>query len=553
MTTLHSGGKFSNKVYHTAGGLHGVGVSVVNALAADLTVEVARERQVWRQAFSCGQPQGPIRSVGAASNRRGTTVGFVPDPDIFGAAARFDPARLHRMARSKAYLFRGVEIRWLCDGGLAGAAGLPERETFHFPDGLGDFLRSHLAERATITEGFFAGQAALADISAQLEWALAWPADEDGYAGYYCNTVPTPQGGTHENGLRSGLLRGLKAHAERTGAGKRIAPVTADDLLGGACVMLSLYLPQPQFQGQTKDRLASAEASRPIEAAIRDRFELWLGANAAAARELTDHVVGRAEDRLARRKAKDEVGRKTATRKLRLPGKLADCTREGRDGTELFLVEGDSAGGSAKQARMREFQAILPLRGKILNAASASADKLAGNKELHDLVTALGCGIGRHYREDDLRYDKVIIMTDADVDGAHIAALLMTFVYRELRPLIEQGHLFLAQPPLFRLAAGGDIAYARDDADRDRLLQAKPFKGRNVEISRFKGLGEMDPKQLRETAMDPKTRRLLRVGLAEAERNATEERVGDLMGRRPELRLAFIQANAALVRTELDV
>ncbi|WGF89971.1 DNA topoisomerase IV subunit B [Marinivivus vitaminiproducens] len=553
LTTLHSGGKFGGKVYHTAGGLHGVGVSVVNALAAELVVEVARNKQLHGQTFVRGRPTGPLAVLGAAANRRGTTVSFKPDPEIFGAGVRFRAEILHRMARSKAYLFRGVEIRWSCDAALAQAGKVPEREVFHFPNGLEDFLRATLAERAVLTEEFFAGQAPLADVGAQLEWAIAWPEDEEPFAAWYCNTVPTPLGGTHESGLRTGLLKAFKAHGERLGQAKRMAAVTADDLLGGASIMLSLYLPNPQFQGQTKDRLVSREAAKPVESVIRDRFELWLGANAASGRALLDHVVTRAEERVARRKSKDDVARKTATRKLRLPGKLADCSTEGRAGTEIFLVEGDSAGGSAKQARNRDSQAILPLRGKILNAASASVDKLQANRELADLVTALGCGVGKGCRADDLRYDKVVIMTDADVDGAHIAALLLTFFYREMRPLVDRGHVYLAQPPLYRLAAGGAIAYARDDADRLRLLETKPFKGKTVEVSRFKGLGEMDPKQLRETTMDPKTRRLLRIGVDDVARAGTELRINELMGRKPELRLAFIQENANLVTEALDV
>ncbi len=551
MTTLHSGGKFGSKAYETSGGLHGVGVSVVNALSAELVVEVARNRTLYAQRYARGLVLGPLATVGAAPNRRGTTIGFVPDAEIFGPEARFRPELLHRMARSKAYLFRGVEIRWRCDPALlAAGAGIPAEDSFHFPQGLADFLKALLGGRDLVVDDPFTGEAQL-EQGARVEWAVAWPIDEEAYSGWYCNTVPTPSGGTHEVGLRNALLKGLRTHAERVGF-KRAAAVTAEDVMGGVCALLSLFLRQPQFQGQTKDRLVSAEATRLVENAVKDRFELWLGSHAATAAALLEHVARRAEERVARRKAKDEVGRKSATRKLRLPGKLADCARDAREGTEIFIVEGDSAGGSAKQARNRETQAILPLRGKILNVASATADKLAGNKELADLITALGCGAGKHWRPDDLRYDKVIIMTDADVDGAHIAALLMTFFYRELPKLIERGHLYLAQPPLYRLAAGGTLAYARDDADRDRLL-ATTFKGKkNVEIGRFKGLGEMNPQQLKETTMDPARRQLLQVRSEDVDGKPTAQLVEELMGRRPELRLAFIQANAGLV-TELDV
>jgi topoisomerase-4 subunit B len=554
LTTLHSGGKFGAKVYQTAGGLHGVGLSVVNALAEVLEVEVARGRQMWRQSYAKGVPTTRLEPAGGTNNRRGTSVRFRPDPEIFGSEARFRPLLLHRMARSKAYLYRGVEIRWQCDASLlAGTSGVPEREVFHFPAGLQDFLGAILAGRETVTELPFAGEAELSDGGGRVEWAIAWPLDEEPHAGLYCNTVPTPQGGSHEQALRQALMRALKAYGDLVG-NRRAGQLTAEDLLGGASVMLSLFIQNPQFQGQTKDRLVAPDAGRQVEQTLKDHFDHWLTGHGEAGRALLDHVLARAEERIARKRSKD-VARKSATRKLRLPGKLADCSVAGREGTEIFLVEGDSAGGSAKQARARETQAILPLRGKILNAASASVDKLRANKELADLVTALGCGHGKAYRGDDLRYEKVIIMTDADVDGAHIAALLMTFFYREMPRLIEAGHLFLAQPPLYRLAAGGEVVYARDEADRERLLRGR-FKGRKVETSRFKGLGEMAARQLKETTMDPAKRALLRVEIAPAGEDAGLQPAGELveqlMGRRPELRLAFIQANAKLVE-ELDV
>ncbi len=558
MTTLHSGGKFGSRVYRTAGGLHGVGVSVVNALAAELVVEVARGRRLYRQRYVRGEPATPLEEIGTVANRRGTTVTFVPDPDIFGREARFRPELLYRMARSKAYLFRGVEIRWSCAAELlAGKGAPPAEERLHFPAGLADFLRAMLADRPVVTDTPFAGEAPLGgngddgEEAGRVEWAVAWPRDEEAYAGYYCNTVPTPAGGTHETGFRAALVKGMRAHAERLG-NRKAQNLTADDLLGGACVLLSVFVRQPQFQGQTKERLVSPEVARLVEAAVRDRFELWLGEHPAAGQELLDHALARAEERLSRRQKRD-VARKAATRRLRLPGKLADCSRVDRRGTELFIVEGDSAGGSAKQARDRETQAVLPLRGKILNVVSASAEKLRGNRELHDLITALGCGTGRQFRLADLRYEKVIVMTDADVDGAHIAALLMTFFFAEMRPLIEHGHLYLAQPPLYRLSAGGEVAYARDEAERERLL-ATLFAGRKqVEVSRFKGLGEMNPRQLKETTMSPAGRQLLRVEIDDVEGRSTAELVEHLMGKRPELRLAFIQDNAAFARELLDV
>ncbi|MEQ8397297.1 DNA topoisomerase IV subunit B [Thalassobaculum sp.] len=565
LTTLHSGGKFSDEVYATAGGLHGVGVSVVNALSDRLEVEVARDRRLYAQRFARGVPLGPLETIGAAPNRRGTTVRFHPDPEIFGPNAHFRPATLYRMSRSKAYLFKGVEIRWKVDPELLrDGDGTPEEAVIHYPGGLADFLASSIEGRRTIAERPFTGDVAAPDGQGRVEWAATWPDDQDdGFLHAYCNTIPTPQGGTHEAGLRTALLRGVKAYGEMVG-NKRAAQITADDLMGGACIMLSVFIRDPQFQGQTKDRLVSQNATRMVEQAVKDHFDHWLSGAPETANLLLERLIERAEDRLRRRQQK-EVSRKTATRKLRLPGKLADCSRSDADGTEIFLVEGDSAGGSAKQARERATQAILPLRGKILNVASASADKLRQNQELADLVQALGCGAGSSFKLDQLRYEKVVIMTDADVDGAHIASLLMTFFYREMPRLIEEGHLFLAMPPLYRLTQGGKTVYARDDAHKDELL-ATAFSGKaKVEISRFKGLGEMPPMQLKETTMNRQTRQLLRVrvppaggpGLVlepelEAETRRTSEMVESLMGKKPELRFAYIQANARFVH-DVDV
>ncbi len=557
LTTLHSGGKFGGAAYETSGGLHGVGLSVVNALSDVLDIEVARDRKLWTQSYKRGAPGGPLKEAGAVSNRRGTTVVFHPDPKIFDRT-RFRPALLYRMARSKAYLFRGVEIRWSCDERLIGKDdGTPAKAILHFPGGLSDYLASVLGERKTIVADSFAGEAKLNGGSGKVEWAVAWPLDEDDFLNSYCNTVPTPQGGTHEAGLRAALAKGLRAYGELTNV-KQASKITADDVLGGACVMLSVFIHDPQFQGQTKERLATPEAQRLVETSVRDHFDHWLSGAPDAAKALLQHVVERAEMRLKKRHDK-KLKRQSATRKLRLPGKLSDCTRSTAEGTELYLVEGDSAGGSAKQARDRETQAILPLRGKILNVASATADKLRANQELHDLIEALGCGTGDSFMEDDLRYEKVIIMTDADVDGAHIASLLMTFFFKEMPQLIETEHLYIAMPPLYRLSQGGKTAYARDDAHKDELL-AKEFTGRGrVEISRFKGLGEMPPAQLKETTMDPAGRTLLRVtvpsGHNDAERleaKSTARLVEALMGKKPELRFKYIQEHAEFVE-DVDI
>ena len=558
LTTLHSGGKFGGKAYETSGGLHGVGLSVVNALSDRLTVEVARDRRLWIQAYARGKPRGALADMGAVQNRRGTTVAFHPDPKIFDSALRFRPAQLFRMARSKAYLFRGVEIRWRCDPLLIGKGDpTPDQAILHFPGGLPDFLSTVLADRDTLTPKAFAGEAALNGGGGRVEWAIAWPRDEDAFFNSYCNTIPTPQGGTHELGMRGALTKGLKAHGELVN-NKQVARITADDVLGGACVMLSLFIREPQFQGQTKEKLATVEATRLIEASVRDHFDHWLSEDPEAARCLLEQVVARAEERHRRRRDK-ETKRASATRRLRLPGKLTDCTQSAQTGTEIFLVEGDSAGGSAKQARNRATQAVLPLRGKILNVASASSDKLRGNQELSDLMEALGCGTGAAFDEGALRYDRVVIMTDADVDGAHIASLLITFFFKEVRQLIENGHLFLANPPLYRISQGGTTLYARDDAHKDELLASAFNPKRKVEISRFKGLGEMPSAQLRETTMDPANRTLLKVVLPDsadagtaAESLRTTQLVESLMGRKPELRLAYIQEHAKSAK-DLDI
>jgi len=551
MCTLHAGGKFDSKVYETSGGLHGVGVSVANALSERMEVEVAREQMLYKMAFERGKPKGKLEKAGRAPNRRGTKIRFKPDPQIFGPKAAFEPARVFKIARSKAYLYGGVEIRWHCDKALLkGTDDVPEKAVFHFADGLKDYLASNLAGATLVHPDIFTGNVGKTGSHGTVEWAIAWTADADGFLQSYCNTIPTPDGGTHESGLRTALLRGLKDHAARVGQEKRAAAVTSEDVMVGSGCMLSVFIREPEFQGQTKDRLATAAAQKIVENAIKDPFDHWLSGNPLQANKLLDFVIDRAEDRLRRRQEKD-IARKSAVRKLRLPGKLADCSSSASEGSEIFIVEGDSAGGSAKQARDRRTQAVLPLRGKILNVASAGKDKLAQNAQLADLVQALGCGTGAHYSEKDLRYEKVIIMTDADVDGAHIASLLITFFYRQMPKMIDAGRLYLAVPPLFRLQHGGTIAYARNDAHKAQLLKSEFNANAKVDVGRFKGLGEMMPAQLKETTMDPAKRTMLRVVLLADDREGTADSVERLMGTKAEARFAFISDKAEFASEDL--
>ncbi len=546
--TLNAGGKFSGDSYQTSGGLHGVGSSVVNALSDYLRVEVARNKELFAMEFSRGVPQGKLEKIGAAPNRRGTAVTFHPDAEIFGPL-KLKPAVLYKMAESKAYLFSGVEIRWKTsiDDGTT-----PSEAKFRFPGGLSDYLMQTLGGSTTYADAPFAGSVSFEKFNApgKVEWAINWTPSRDGFMQSFCNTVPTPEGGTHEAGFWAAILKGIKAYGELTNT-KKASTITREDLTTGAGALVSCFIRDPEFVGQTKDRLATVDAQRMVENSVRDHFDNWLAANTKSAGAILDFLVLRAEERLRRRQEK-ETARKSATKKLRLPGKLTDCTAKSREGTELFIVEGDSAGGSAKGARNRETQALLPLKGKILNVLGAASNKLTTNAEISDLCEALGCGMGAKFNADDLRYEKIIIMTDADVDGAHIASLLMTFFFVQMRPLIDQGHLYLACPPLYRLTQGAHRIYVPNDEEKDKMME-KGLGGKGkIDVQRFKGLGEMDAKDLKETTMNPKTRQLIRVTLGEDVPGETGDLVERLMGKKPELRFEYIQENARFVE-DVDV
>ena len=541
LTTLHSGGKFSDNVYQTAGGLHGVGISVVNALSSHLNITVYRHGKLYQQSYSRGVPLSKLTSSETSKKLKGTVINFAPDGEIFGNKASFKPTKIYELAKSKAYLHRGVEIDWECELKLADDK-IPAKCIIHFPNGLKDYLDSKIKDGKIISEETFCGEINSTLDQIKVEWAIAWH-DNEAFVQSYCNTIPTPQGGTHEQGLRAALLRSFKVYGEATGI-KKVQNITIEDILDSACIVLSVFIKDPQFQGQTKEKLVNNGINKAIENIFKDHLDYWLSDNKQAANVILEHILNAAELRISRKNEKN-VSRKSATQKLRLPGKLADCSRETAEGTELFIVEGDSAGGSAKQARNRETQAILPLRGKILNVANSTLEKIAQNQELQDLEIALSCGSMAKFVAKDLRYEKIIIMTDADVDGAHIASLLMTFFYLRMPKLIALGHLYIAKPPLYRLTQGTKTYYAADEVQKLSLIKKLEAGSKaKIELGRFKGLGEMTPPQLKETTMNPKNRILFKVTVDDFEN--LDKIVDNLMGKKPEKRFAFIYEQALM-------
>jgi len=557
LTTLHSGGKFNNNVYKTSGGLHGVGSAVVNALSSEMVVTIARDGYEWHQTFSRGKTTSPI-TRGDATKGHGTKIRFTLDDEIFGANAVFKPIKIYRMARAKAFLSRGVKIDWHCNPTLLTEdMGIPADTTFYYANGVADFLAEKTESEPKILPRIFSGTVDFPDDAGRVEWALTILTDEngaasdDGFFASYCNTIATIDGGTHESGFKAAITKGIKAYGEKVN-NKAAANIIGEDVFDSVAAIVSVFYKTPQFLGQTKEKLSNPEIARYTENALRDPWEMFLASDPKTANAILDFVINLANARIKTKQVK-EIARKTPTKRARMPAKLADCSKHGVDGTELFIVEGESAGGTAKQARDRATQAIMPLRGKVLNVMSNSDERFNANKELNELIDIIGAGTAKDWDDAKLRYEKIIVMTDADVDGSHIASLLMAFFYQYMPQLIYGGHLYLSCPPLYKLTCGTESIYVDTDEELEELKNGK-YKNKKVEISRFKGLGEMMPNQLKETTMSPKTRRLIRVdlppktddGIEDTEKTRTI--VSELMGKKPEFRFKFITEHAQFVK-----
>ena len=557
LTTLHSGGKFNNNVYKTSGGLHGVGSSVVNALSSEMIVVISRDGYEWRQTFSRGKPTSPM-TRGNPTKNHGTKIRFTIDDEIFGANAIFKPVKIYRMARAKSFLSRGVRVEWICNPELITEdMNIPAQTEFYYPNGVADFLEEKTKDKPRILPKIFSGTVDFPDDSGRVEWALTFLTDEngaasdDGFFSSYCNTIATIDGGTHETGFKSAITKGIKAYGEKVN-NKSAATIISDDVFDSVAAIVSVFYKTPQFLGQTKEKLSNPEIARYTENALRDPWEIFLASDPKTANAVLDFVINLANARIKTKQVK-EIARKTPTKRVRMPAKLADCSKHGVDGTELFIVEGESAGGTAKQARDRATQAIMPLRGKVLNVISNSDERFSANKELNELIDIIGAGTAKNWDDNKLRYEKIIVMTDADVDGSHIASLLMAFFYQVMPQLIYGGHLYLSCPPLYKLTCGTESIYVDTDAELEQLKNTK-YKNKKIEISRFKGLGEMMPNQLRETTMSPKTRRLIRVDLPPRTDDGAEDTektrtiVSELMGKKPEFRFKFITEHAQFVK-----
>ena len=557
LTTLHSGGKFNNNVYKTSGGLHGVGSSVVNALSSEMIVVISRDGYEWRQTFSRGKPTSPM-TRGNPTKNHGTKIRFTIDDEIFGANAIFKPVKIYRMARAKSFLSRGVRVEWICNPELITEdMNIPAQTEFYYPNGVADFLEEKTKDKPRILPKIFSGTVDFPDDSGRVEWALTFLTDEngaasdDGFFSSYCNTIATIDGGTHETGFKSAITKGIKAYGEKVN-NKSAATIISDDVFDSVAAIVSVFYKTPQFLGQTKEKLSNPEIARYTENALRDPWEIFLASDPKTANAVLDFVINLANARIKTKQVK-EIARKTPTKRVRMPAKLADCSKHGVDGTELFIVEGESAGGTAKQARDRATQAIMPLRGKVLNVISNSDERFSANKELNELIDIIGAGTAKNWDDNKLRYEKIIVMTDADVDGSHIASLLMAFFYQVMPQLIYGGHLYLSCPPLYKLTCGTESVYVDTDAELEQLKNTK-YKNKKIEISRFKGLGEMMPNQLKETTMSPKTRRLIRVDLPPRTDDGAEDTektrtiVSELMGKKPEFRFKFITEHAQFVK-----